>query len=146
MINIQLGGIHALLMAAHCMVMLTLIMAWSPKKSRKELHSRKTIQMVTNTRARFISPCLFDDRTLVRALWMPLKGKNRGGISVIILQQRRDILRLIFISFELQPGVAHRVSLTKFFEILCYIAQHQQHLRLTLRRHWSQLTTYLYIL
>ena len=48
-------------------------MACRPKKSLSELHNRKTMQIVTKTMAKFISPCLLEDRTLVRARLIPLK-------------------------------------------------------------------------
>ena len=69
----QLGGIHGWFTAAHWIVMLTFIMACRPKKSLSELHNRKTMQIVTKTIAKFISPCLLEDRTLVRARLIPLK-------------------------------------------------------------------------
>ena len=71
--SIQIGGIQCLLLEIHVTVTLTLMMACSPKNSRKELHSRNTTHIVTITRARFISPCLLDCDTFVRAFLIPLK-------------------------------------------------------------------------
>ena len=75
-LSYQLGGIHGWLTAAHWIVMLTLIMACRPKNSLSELHNRKTMHIVTKTIAKFISPCLLEDRTLVRARLIPLKIKG----------------------------------------------------------------------
>ena len=71
--SIQIGGIQCLLLDIHVIVMFTLMMACSPRNSRRELHSKNTTHIVTKTRARFISPCLLDCDTFVRAFLIPLK-------------------------------------------------------------------------
>lgn len=77
MMSIQLGGIQALPFETQVIVMSTLMMACKPKNNLSELQRRKTTQMVTRTRARFISPWRLDELTLVRAFLMPLSNTKK---------------------------------------------------------------------
>ena len=94
-INIQPGGIQALLMDTHWMVLLTLMMACSPKKSLKELQTKKTTQIVTKTRAKFISPWRLEELTCVRAFLIPLKNTYSKYLSILGV-----CTRCIFVPFS----------------------------------------------
>ena len=74
-------------------VMSTLMMACRPRNNLRELHSKKTTQIVTKTRARFISPCRLDEDTFVRAFLIPLK-KNESCISIMNILAKWDVLIL----------------------------------------------------
>ena len=93
-------------------VMFTLMMAWSPKNNLRELHSRNTTQIVTRTRARFISPCRLDDETFVLAFLIPLEEEKKW----------MSLIRLIMfkVSHKKSYLTCVEVRISEFLHNICF--------------------------